>query len=46
VGEYGFVAAYVSPDPAGRRSTPGMHEAYWYPLGSRRKNQPAALGVA
>ncbi|MGE0059052.1 MAG: amidohydrolase family protein [Dehalococcoidia bacterium] len=32
VNEYGFVAAYVSPDPAGRRTTPGMHEAYWYPV--------------
>src|SRR5215467_6438302 len=31
VTEYGFAAAYVSPDPAGRRSTPGMHETYWYP---------------
>ncbi|MFD2415554.1 amidohydrolase family protein [Amycolatopsis pigmentata] len=35
VGEYGFVATYVSPDPAGRRTTPGMHEAYWYPLYER-----------
>lgn len=32
VGEYGFVAAYVTPDPDGRRTTPGMHEPYWYPL--------------
>jgi predicted TIM-barrel fold metal-dependent hydrolase len=35
VTEYGFAAAYVSPDPAGRRTTPGMHEAYWYPLYER-----------
>jgi predicted TIM-barrel fold metal-dependent hydrolase len=35
VDEYGFVAAYVSPDPAGRRTTPGMHEPYWYPLYER-----------
>jgi predicted TIM-barrel fold metal-dependent hydrolase len=35
VTEYGFVAAYVSPDPAGRRTTPGMHEPYWYPLYER-----------
>lgn len=28
----GFVAAYVSPDPKGRRTTPGLHEPYWYPL--------------
>jgi predicted TIM-barrel fold metal-dependent hydrolase len=33
--ELGFVAAYVSPDPAGRRTTPGMHEPYWYPLYER-----------
>jgi predicted TIM-barrel fold metal-dependent hydrolase len=32
VTELGFAAAYVSPDPAGRRTTPGMHEPYWYPL--------------
>jgi predicted TIM-barrel fold metal-dependent hydrolase len=35
VGEYGFAAAYLSPDPAGRRSTPGMHEPYWYPVYAR-----------
>jgi predicted TIM-barrel fold metal-dependent hydrolase len=35
VQEYGFVAAYVSPDPAGRRTTPGMHEPYWFPLYQR-----------
>ncbi|MGE5134564.1 MAG: amidohydrolase family protein, partial [Gemmatimonadota bacterium] len=35
VSEYGFVAAYVSPDPAGQRTTPGMHEPYWYPLYER-----------
>lgn len=32
VQELGFGAAYVSPDPAGRGATPGMHESYWYPL--------------
>ena len=35
VTELGFAAAYVSPDPAGRRTTPGMHEPYWYPLYAR-----------
>jgi predicted TIM-barrel fold metal-dependent hydrolase len=35
VTEYGFVAAYASPDPAGRRTTPGMHEPYWFPLYER-----------
>jgi predicted TIM-barrel fold metal-dependent hydrolase len=32
VSEFGFVAVYVSPDPAGRNSTPAMHEPYWFPL--------------
>jgi predicted TIM-barrel fold metal-dependent hydrolase len=32
VNELGFVAAYLSPDPAGQRTTPGMHEPYWFPL--------------
>lgn len=35
VTELGFVAAYASPDPAGRRTTPGMHEPYWFPLYER-----------
>lgn len=35
VNELGFVATYVSPDPAGRRTTPGMHEPYWFPLYER-----------
>jgi predicted TIM-barrel fold metal-dependent hydrolase len=35
VTEYGFVAAYASPDPAGRRTTPGMNEPYWFPLYER-----------
>jgi predicted TIM-barrel fold metal-dependent hydrolase len=35
VTEYGFVAAYASPDPAGRRTTPGMHESYWFALYER-----------
>jgi predicted TIM-barrel fold metal-dependent hydrolase len=35
VKEYGFVGAYVSPDPGGDRKTPGMHDPYWYPLYAR-----------
>ncbi len=35
VTEYGFAAAYLSPDPGGRRATPGMHEPYWYPVYAR-----------
>ncbi len=32
VKEFGFVACYLTPDPAGRRTTPGMNEPYWYPV--------------
>jgi predicted TIM-barrel fold metal-dependent hydrolase len=32
VKDHGFVAAYVAPDPKGLRTTPGLNEAYWYPL--------------
>ncbi len=32
VSEHGFMAVYVSPDPAGRRTTPAMRESYWFPL--------------
>ena len=32
VKDLGFIATYASPDPGGRRTTPGMHEAYWHPL--------------
>ncbi|MPZ48864.1 MAG: amidohydrolase family protein [Dehalococcoidia bacterium] len=35
VKEYGFVGSYLSPDPAGHRETPGVNEAYWYPLYER-----------
>jgi predicted TIM-barrel fold metal-dependent hydrolase len=35
VDEYGFVAAYLAPDPKGLRTTPGVHEPYWYPLYER-----------
>jgi predicted TIM-barrel fold metal-dependent hydrolase len=32
VNELGFIATYVSPDPTGRRDSPGLHAPYWYPL--------------
>lgn len=32
VKDLGFIATYASPDPGGRRTTPGMHEEYWFPL--------------
>jgi len=30
--EYGFSAVYASPDITGKRDTPGMHEAWWFPI--------------
>src|SRR5258708_2200421 len=27
-----LIATYASPDPGGRRTTPGMPEPYWHPL--------------
>ena len=32
VDEYGFQGVYVSPDPEGKRNSPGMHETYWDPI--------------
>jgi predicted TIM-barrel fold metal-dependent hydrolase len=32
VDELGFHGVYVSPDPEGRRNSPGLAEAYWNPL--------------
>lgn len=32
VKEYNFAATYLSPDPAGRRTTPGMNTEYWSPV--------------
>jgi predicted TIM-barrel fold metal-dependent hydrolase len=32
VHELGFKAVYLSPDPTGRRDSPGMDRPYWYPV--------------
>ena len=32
VKDLGFVGAYLNPDPAGDKHTPGVHEEYWHPL--------------
>lgn len=32
VKDLGFVGAYVNPDPGADKRTPGMDNAYWYPL--------------
>ena len=33
--ELGFVAAYLSPDPTGKRDSPGLNSHYWDPLFER-----------
>jgi predicted TIM-barrel fold metal-dependent hydrolase len=30
--QLGFAAVYLTPDPSGRRDSPGMHEHYWDPI--------------
>jgi len=35
VKEMGFPAVYLSPDPPGDRTTPGVDKPYWYPLYER-----------
>ena len=32
VKEYGFVGAYINPDPDGQRTAPGLNDPYWYPI--------------
>lgn len=32
INELGFKAVYLSPDPTGDRSSPGMHTEYWHPV--------------
>ncbi len=31
----GMARSSAGPDPDGRRTAPGMHEPYWYPLYGR-----------
>lgn len=45
IDELGFVAAYLAPDPAGKRTTPGVHEPYWYPLYERCEERQIPLVV-
>ena len=35
IDELGFSAVYLTPDPAGDRSSPGMDKPYWYPVYER-----------
>lgn len=43
--ELGFAGAYVNPDPAGDKQTPGMHEEYWYPLYEKAQQLDVPLMV-
>jgi predicted TIM-barrel fold metal-dependent hydrolase len=45
VKELGFVGAYVNPDPAGDKQTPGMHEEYWFPLYEKAQELDVPLMV-
>ncbi len=45
VGELGFVAAIVNPDPGGDRKTPGMNDPYWHPLYERAEKLDCTLIV-
>ena len=43
--EMGFAAAYVSPNPNGTRSAPGLHSRYWDPLYERAQHLDIPLIV-
>ncbi len=45
VGELGFVAAIVNPDPGGDRKTPGLNDPYWHPLYERAQALDCTLIV-
>jgi predicted TIM-barrel fold metal-dependent hydrolase len=45
VQEYGFVGAYLNPDPGGRREVPGVNDTYWYPLYHKAQELGAVLMV-
>lgn len=45
VKEYGFVGAYLNPDPDGQKRTPGVNDAYWYPLYEKAQELDAVLMV-
>ncbi len=45
VKELGFVGAYINPDPAGDKQTPGIHEEYWHPLYQKAQELDVPLMV-
>ncbi|HUZ77384.1 MAG TPA: amidohydrolase family protein [Chloroflexota bacterium] len=43
--DLGFVGAYLNPDPDGRKTAPGVHDPYWYPLYEKAQELGAVLMV-
>src|SRR5262249_18987182 len=43
--ELGFVGAYLNPDPAGDKQTPGVHEEYWFLLYEKAVQLDAPLMI-
>jgi predicted TIM-barrel fold metal-dependent hydrolase len=43
--EHGFVGAILNPDPGGDRGSPGVNDAYWYPLYERAEKLDVTLVV-
>ena len=45
VRDYGFVGAYLNPDPDGNKTAPGVNTRYWYPLYEKAQELDAVLMV-
>jgi predicted TIM-barrel fold metal-dependent hydrolase len=45
VKELGFVGAYLNPDPAGDKQTPGVDNEYWFPLYEKAQELDAPLMI-
>jgi len=43
--ELGFVGAYLNPDPAGDKETPGVDNEYWFPLYEKAQELDVPLMV-
>jgi predicted TIM-barrel fold metal-dependent hydrolase len=45
VKDYGFISAYLSPDPDGRHNSPGMHTSYWDPIYEKSQELDAPIFI-
>ena len=45
VKDLGFVGAYLNPDPAGDKQTPGVDNEYWFPLYEKAQELDAPLMI-